>query len=249
MMPGHLSLLILVIIAIVGFGQAFINVAPAASKISLKASTSMQPQQSASISILEEDEGYREAFKIIDECAASGEPSDDLYDSVRYIDKKAMKLYPDEAAKSDLWDRAHGSWQLIMATGGGRYTTFKPVPIFAYAKIDEKCFGNGVGFNPDNIILSLLGPHYFNAKRRQMGIGIDDMYLFSNEVTQMVPGFMAGGMGLGKTPEDYAESKSRMPAFTMIGASERSLIARGGSGGIAIWSRLDKDIRPAAYGS
>jgi hypothetical protein len=40
-----------------------------------------------------------------------------------------------------------------------------------------------------------------------------------------------------------------MPAFTIIGASEKSLIARGGSGGIAIWTRLDKDIRPAAYGT
>ena len=40
-----------------------------------------------------------------------------------------------------------------------------------------------------------------------------------------------------------------MPAFTMIGASDKSMIARGGSGGIAIWTRLEKDIRPAAYGS
>lgn len=39
-----------------------------------------------------------------------------------------------------------------------------------------------------------------------------------------------------------------MPAFTIIGSSEKSLIARGGSGGIAIWTRLEKDIRPAAYG-
>jgi hypothetical protein len=27
------------------------------------------------------------------------------------------------------------------------------------------------------------------------------------------------------------------------------MIARGGSGGIAIWTKLEKDIRPAAYGS
>ena len=39
----------------------------------------------------------------------------------------------------------------------------------------------------------------------------------------------------------------RPPAFTMIGASDKALIARGGSGGIAIWSRLPNDIRPAAY--
>ena len=202
-------------------------------------------QQTAS-SALENDAIYTESFRVIDECAAAGEPADNLYDSVRYIDKKALKLYPNDDAKNELWERAHGSWKLQLATGGGKYTNFKPVPIFAYAMIDELCFGNGVGLNQDTIILSLLGPHHFNAKRRQMGIGIDDMYLFSNKVTP--PSFIANGMGLGKTPKDYEETKSRMPTFTIIGASDRSLIARGGTGGIAIWTRLDKDIRPAAYG-
>ncbi|KAL7468221.1 hypothetical protein ACHAXS_008448 [Conticribra weissflogii] len=199
--------------------------------------------------ILYQDQKYAEAFKIIDECSISGQPNDDLYDSVRYIDRSASKLYPDLDAKRELWDKAHGSWKLQMATGGGRFTTFKPVPIFAFAMIDENNFGNGVGFNQDNIILSLLGPHYFNEKTRSMGIGIHDMFIFSNKVTQLLPGFISDGLGLKKGPSDFANKKgSRMPAFTMIGASEKSLIARGGSGGIAIWTRLDKDIRPAAYG-
>ncbi len=84
-----------------------------------------------------------------------------------------------------------GSWKLQLATGPpsrGGTTSFKPVPIFAYAMIDENNFGNGVGLNQDTIILSLLGNHYFNVKKRVMGIGIDDMFLFSNKVTQFVPG-------------------------------------------------------------
>lgn len=194
------------------------------------------------------DEGYAKAFRVIDECAKAGESSEDLYDSCRYVDKKAFKFYADPADKEALWDRCHGSWKLQLATGGGKFTTFKPVPIFAYAMIDEHNFGNGVGFNQDGIILSLLGPHYFNAKRRQMGLGINDLFLFSKKLTQWVPEFISEGMGLGKTPEDYKEKGARMPAFTMIAASEKSMIARGGSGGIAIWTRLDKDIRPAAYG-
>lgn len=199
--------------------------------------------------VLYQDENYSNSFQIIDSCAALGEHSENLYESVRYIDRNASKLYPDLSAKKDLWDRAHGSWKLQLATGGGKFTTFKPVPIFAYAVVDEHNFGNGIGLNQDNIILSLLGPHHFNDKRRSMGIGINDMYLFSNKVTQFVPGFMAEGLGLGKCPEDFTNKKgSRMPAFTIIGASDKSLVARGGSGGIAIWTRLDKDIRPAAYG-
>lgn len=197
---------------------------------------------------IDQDEAYTKAFQIIDKCAASGESSDELYNSVRYIDKNAFKLYADEGAKQQLWNRCHGSWKLQLATGPPKPRedpTFKSVPIFAYAMIDEQHFGNGVGFNRDNIILSLLGDHYFNAKRRQMGIGISDMFLFSNKITQFVPTFMADGMGLGRTQEELGK---RMPAFTMIGASTKSMIARGGSGGIAIWTRLEKDIRPAAYG-
>jgi hypothetical protein len=67
--------------------------------------------------------------------------------------------------KQALWDSAHGSWKLQLATGGGKYTTFKPVPIFAFAMVDEMNFGNGVGWNADSIVLSLLGPHSFNTQR------------------------------------------------------------------------------------
>lgn len=192
--------------------------------------------------------GYGDAFQVIDECAVSGTPSDTLYDSVRFIDKNALTIYPNETEKQVLWNKAHGSWKLQLATGGGKSFTFKPVPIFAFAMIDETNFGNGVGWNQDSIILSLLGPHYFNTQRRQMVITIDDMYLSGNPVTKFVPSFVRNGMGLGKRPEDY-QKPQRPPAFTMIGASDKALIARGGSGGIAIWTRLEKDIRPAAYGT
>lgn len=90
------------------------------------------------------------------------------------------------------------------------------VPV-SLAMIDEQKFGNGVGFNEDNIILSLLGNHYFNDKKRSMGIGIDDMFLFSSRVTGFLPSFITNGMGLGKKPEEFTGG-SKMPAFTMIGA-------------------------------
>ena len=195
------------------------------------------------------DELYTKSFEIIDSCAECGQSSDDLYESVRYIDKNAFRLYRDATSKQQLWDRCKGSWKLQLATGppsSKQQPTFKAVPIFAFAMIDDNNFGNGVGFNQDSIILSLLGNHHFDEKKRQMGIGIDDMYLFSSPVTGFLPNFITDGMGLGKGPDDFTGS-SKMPAFTMIGASEKSMIARGGTGGIAIWTKLEKDIRPAAY--
>lgn len=165
--------------------------------------------------LLEEDTTYTSSFQTIDACAATGVPSEDLYDAVRYIDRNASKLYPDAAAKEEMWKRAYGSWKLQLATGGGKFTNFKPVPIFAYAMIDEKCFGNGVGLNQDTIILSLLGPHYFNTKKRVMGIGIEDMFLFSNKVTQFVPEFISNGMGLKKKPEGKTKCEQMALAHIM----------------------------------
>lgn len=203
-----------------------------------------------SLSLVKID-GYEEALQIIDQCSVSGRATDVLYDAVRLIDKNAFKIYPTLQDKEELWDVAHGSWKLQFATGGGKSTTFKPIPIFAFAMIDENNFGNGVGWNQNIILISLFGPHIFNARRRQMIITIEDIYLkqvFGNgtqRATESLPAFIKDNIGLGKRPEDFV----RPPAFTFIAASDHSLIARGGTGGIAIWTRLEKDIRPLAYSS
>jgi len=197
---------------------------------------------------------YEEAMEIIDQCSKTSSPSDNLYDAVKYIDRNANTLiYPNVKAREDMWSNAFGSWKLVLATGGGRYTTFKPIPkpLFAFARIDEVNFGNGIGLNEDVILLSLLGPHEFGAKRRQMKICIDDMYITGKNVTNALPKFISAGMlGLGKRPGDYSGKKGdRIPAFTIIASSESSLVARGGTGGVAIWTRLKKDIQTAAYSS
>jgi len=211
-------------------------------------STPQAPKKRVVVSSISSKE-YADAMSTIDTASKSGTPNDDddLYEAVRVIDRNARNIYPDETSKEELWKRAYGSWKLVLATGGGKYTTFKPVPIFAFAMLDEKNFGNGVGLNENIILLSLLGPHELVTKRRQMMINIDDVFLGSRKVTDKVPDFIGDGMGVGKRPADYKASGSRAPAFVFIAASETSLVARGGSGGIAIWSRLEKDICPAAY--
>ncbi len=76
-----------------------------------------------------------------------------------------------------------------------------------------------------------------------MGIGIDSVFVFSWNVTKFVSLFMADGMGLGKRREYFIGGSKKMPEFTVIGASEKAMVAIGGSGGIDIWMRLEKDIR------
>jgi hypothetical protein len=193
---------------------------------------------------------YKDAMSTIDVASKSATPSDDLYDAVRVIDRNTLKIYSNNESKEELWKRSYGSWKLVLATGGGKFRTFKKVPIFAFAMLDEINFGNGIGLNENLILLSLLGPHELITKIRQMIINIDDIYIGSRNITNIVPKFIGDGMALKKRPIDYKKEKgssSRPPAFTFIAASDTSLVARGGTGGIAIWTRLEKDIRPAAY--
>lgn len=232
---------------LVPMGYLFLAAAVVGSSFGFIAVTPYQTQQTRTNLFAVKIDGYDEAFQVIDQCAVRGESSDDLWDAVRLIDKNAAKIYPDLTQKQALWKQAHGSWKLQLATGGGKFTTFKPIPIFAFAVIDQENFGNGVGINENFILLSLLGPHYFNERIRQMVISINDMFLCGSNVSKFVPNFVKKAIGLGKRPEDFEKNK-RPPAFTMIGASDRALIARGGSGGIAIWTRLPEDIRSAAYG-
>ena len=213
--------------------------------------SAQQHERSTLITFAETIDSYEEAMSIIDQCSRTSSPSDELYSAVRYIDRNANKVvYPTIESKEQMWEKAYGSWKLVLATGGGKYTTFKPVPIFAYARIDESTFGNGVGLNENVIFLSLLGPHVFEARRRQMQICIDDIFLFSRNVTNMMPDFLTDKIDLKKRPKDFSGKKGdRIPAFTFIASSDSSLVARGGSGGIAIWTRLENDIKAAAYNS
>ena len=69
-------------------------------------------------------DGYDDAFRIIDDCAVSGEPTEELFDAVRFVDKNAYKIYPDLDNKQALWKEAHGSCSVLgrsLVRGCGGY--------------------------------------------------------------------------------------------------------------------------------
>jgi hypothetical protein len=192
-------------------------------------------------------DGYDEAFQIIDNCAVSGEATDNLYDAAHFIEKNAHKIYPDQQHKEELFDAAHGSWELKFSTGATKSLSFHKPPKFlpfSFAMIDEDHFGNGFGLNEETIWISLLHNHFFNYKHRQMVVTPQRLYLFGRPVTSFLPKFIR--QHLGKSPAEYVDKPP--PTFFLIGCSNQSLIARGNkSGGLAIWSRLPHDIREVAY--
>jgi hypothetical protein len=195
---------------------------------------------------------YEAAFRVIDDCAAKEEPSERLSEAVRYIEVKGYNIYPDLASKLALWNQAHGSWKLVLVTGSAKCHSFHPprrLPFlsFSYAMIDDLNFGNGIGPNEQSIWLSFLHKHMFEPKIRHMIVLVEDIFLFGIKATHMIPTFLCDWLNLGKTPEDFGK-EDRPPTFVIVGASKKALIARGNrSGGLAIWSRMQNDIRPVAY--
>lgn len=194
---------------------------------------------------------YEEAFRIIDDCAVSEKASDIVYEAVHFLEKNSYRLYRHQKEADDLWNRAHGSWKLVLSTGGAKCNSFHPPPVFlpfSFAMISDKNFGNGIGLHEDVIWLSLLHKHHYNAKLRRMVVTMGDIYIGGNKVTEILPRCMRDAINVGKQPEDYDEKPP--PTFVIIGASDKALVARGNqSGGLAIWRRLPEDIRTVAYKS
>lgn len=220
-----------------------------AMRPSLGGSVHSPEKQSTASSSPKRIHSYDEAFAIIDECAINKSSNEDLFDAVRYVERNAYKLYPDLAAKQALWQRAHGSFELVLSTGSAKSHDFHAPPSFlpfSYAMIDDEYFGNGVGLNKDVIWISMLHRHHFDPQIRRMVVTLRDIYIRGHKVTRRIPSFIRKGLNLGKNPEDFVEKPP--PTFVIVGASEKALVARGNqSGGLAIWSRMSDDIRNVAY--
>ena len=199
-------------------------------------------------------QSYQQAFDIIDACAISRQATADLYPAVRFLeDHAAAEYYADETAQQALWHRAHGSFELVLSTGKTLVDFHVPPAFlpFSYAMIDDQHFGNGVGQtkkqNGPQIWISLLHKHTYNPTTRQLVVTLQDVFWRGRKVTDKVPAWVRRKLGVGKRyPEDFPTDAP--PTFTLVGASDTCLVARGNqSGGLAIWTRLPFDIRPLAY--
>lgn len=85
------------------------------------------------------------------------------------------------------------------------------------------------------------GPSVYNAHTRQLYMQYEDFYISGTAVPEWDLSFFMRG---------YA-SRGRPPlAFTLIACSEDALVVRGSkTGGMAIFRRIDQDMREAAYGA
>ena len=196
-------------------------------------------------------ETYDQAMAVVDR--AADHPNNihkaNLYAAVHFLEHFSFKLYDTPAAQQALWQRAHGSFALVLSTGSAQSHDFHPPPKFlpfSYAMIDDTHFGNGIGSDAQHIWISMLQKHHYEPVHRRMVVTLKDIYFRGKKVTDKVPGWMKRKLHVGMQPDEFTEAPP--PTFVIIAASDKALVARGNqSGGLAIWARLQDDIRPVAY--
>jgi hypothetical protein len=208
-------------------------------------------------------EGYEEAFRIVDQCAESGDLSPALNDAVRFLEVNSYRIYPatNPEHTEQLWQTAQGSWKLVASTGSHKCRQFHPTPWFlpfSFAMIDGTHFGNGIGLDANRIGLAFLHHAHFHAPHRRMTVTHPDLYFRGRRVE--FPDFLRPAVLKVVESEDNntqeapkakpapTVSSKPVPTFVLVGASEKTLIARGNqSGGLALWVRLPQDMRVIAY--
>ena len=198
-------------------------------------------------------DGYTldEALDTITDCAERREDQDKLYNAVRFIDRNAHRLYKTMEDKEQLFEKALGSWELRMAYEDARNDYFIPFPDFrdyamAFTVVEKDYFGKGIASGPEFAFVSMGGPAKFNIKTRQLFMDYQDFYISGNQVPEWDLSYFMRGYARNW----YDERRKRPPlAFTLIGATDDVMIVRGSkTGGMAVFTRIDEDMREAAYG-
>jgi len=203
-------------------------------------------------------EGYSldQAMKTIEEAAEAGEDNsnNELYYAVRYVDRHAHLLYKDSGVKEDLFQKAHGSWELRLAYEEPHNMNFIPYPDFrdyamAFVMVEDDYFGKGIAQNPFFCFVAMGGPAGFNLRTRQLYMDYEDFYISGQQTPEWDMSYFT--RGYAQEWMENRKKKGRPPlAFTLIAASDKAMCVRGSkTGGMAIFRRLEEDMRPVAYGA
>lgn len=192
-----------------------------------------------------------QAIESIEAATLKGQPNDELYYAVKFIDRFANQLYSGPGEKEKLMDKAYGSWELRLAITSDRDERFYPHPEFrkfamAFITIGDEYFGKGIAPDTNFCFVGLGGPTSRNIQRRQVFMSYEDYYINGNQV----PGWDLSYYTRGFSKRWSADDKDKPPlAFTIIACTDKCLVVRGSkTGGMAIFRRIPTDMGPVAYG-
>ncbi|KAL3945326.1 MAG: hypothetical protein SGBAC_000602 [Bacillariaceae sp.] len=118
---------------------------------------------------------------------------------------------------------------------------------FVIVDTNDNYFGKGIASSPEFSYVALGGPSKVNERTRQLYMDYNDFYING----QQVFGWDLSYFMRGYARNWYSIERNRPPlAFTLIGVTEKIMVVRGSkTGGMAIFRRIDGDMREVAYGT
>jgi hypothetical protein len=199
------------------------------------------------------DTGFRaeQAFALIDKCAEAGQDEEELFWAVKFLDRFANSdIYDDMDKRKALMDRANGSWELRLACNSDRDEYFYPHPEFrnfanAFSSVGDDYVGKGISTRDNGFcFVSLAGPSTRDIKRRIVYMNYEDYFINGNQV----PGWDLSYYLRGYQRGIAGEREKPKLSFTVIAASDKSMVVRGSkTGGFAIFRKID-DMSRIAFG-
>lgn len=196
-----------------------------------------------------------ESVQMVQDCAQRGKNTQpdptELFWAVKFIDRNGIRIYKEDKQKKDLLEKSEGSWELRLAVNSDRDRQWYPHPEFrafamAFITIEKEYFGKGIASDPNFSFVALGGPSSRNIPTRQVYMNYEEFFINGRQV----PGWDLSYFMRGYARNWVATERKRPPlAFTVVYANDNILIVRGNkTGGMAIFRRIQADMRPAAYG-
>lgn len=197
------------------------------------------------------DEPISEAKIVLNRAAETKkEDPETVLDALEGLEKlmrRKAKAEPDTAARQVL-ESLDGDWRLVFTTGtrdtqkklGAKinYFPIKAVQSFR-VKEDPMRIQNGI-YIGDFAIVKFFGDFEFNLKSRKLEFDFDQIAIagFTINLGKGKAAEIGAASGLGSENNVDLVEKNKKPFFNWISADETIATARGGGGGLALWTRV-----------
>jgi len=177
------------------------------------------------------------------------EKSDDVVAALLELEKAARERARNEPTSStELTQKLNGAWRLVFTTGTidtqkmtGRINYF-PIKAVQSFDFEEMRITNGIYFG-DFAALKFFGFFNFDLKSRKLTFDFDRIELFNGglgfDLKQGEAASLGAKAGLGAKNNEKLVKEGKKPFFNWIDADDSIACARGGGGGLAIWSRIE----------
>jgi len=153
-----------------------------------------------------------------------------------------------EGVAQEVLDNLTGEWRLVFTTGtkktqerSGKINYFPLKAIQAFDATKDPMFIENAIYAGDFALIKFKGDFEFNLKRCKVEFNFDQITIlgFTINLQKGEAAKIGASTGLGSESNVKNAEKGKKAFFNWISADDDIATARGGGGGIALWTRVD----------